>query len=121
MPKAGKTRKKIPRPEFFITTVPVIRPCRACGVWLAAGIAEGEHVRADLTALDQIQAMLATIASVRLYALTRTGLVELDRYRLLDPAFTGRFPEHRCGTVWESRLTGGGGLAKPDKTDTPPF
>lgn len=117
MPKA----KKVPRPEFFITTVPVIKPCRACGVWLAAGIAEGEHIRIDLTALDPVQAVLATIATVRLYALTRTGLVELDRYRLQDPAFTGRFPEHRCGTEWEARLTAGGALHKPDKTDIPPF
>ena len=103
-----KKKRAVPRPVFFETTIPVVKPCRRCGVWLAAGVAEGMHVEAEFTALDPTQAFMAKLMGLRLYALTRTGLVDLDDYRLQDPRFTARFPEHKCGQVWESRLVGGG-------------
>lgn len=117
------TKKKPKPPRFFRhfdTTIPKIQPC-ACGVWLAAGISEGIHVKIDIVALDRAQAVLATIARVRLYALTRTGLVELDQYRLTDPKFGRPYPVHRCGVVWESRLTPGGPIRRTSQTDTPPY
>lgn len=116
--------KKVKKPRFFRhfdTTIPKVRPCRFCGVWLAAGIAEGMHVAVDLVALDQVQAILATFAHVRLYALTRTGLVELDHHRLTDPKFGRPFPGHRCGTRWESRLPPAGRASNLAPTDIPPY
>lgn len=119
-----KANPKPKKPRFhrhLDTTIPVVKPCSVCGVWLAAGISEGLHTACDLTALDVTQQVLATFAGVRLYAITRTGLVELDRYRLTDPKFGGRFPRHRCGTVWESRLPGVGWRGFGAPSDAPPF
>lgn len=116
--------KKKPKPPRFFrhfdTTIPKIQPC-VCGVWLAAGISEGVHVKIDIVALDPVQAVMATIAQVRLYAITRTGLVELDRYRLTDPKFGRPYPVHRCGVRWESRLPAAGPISRTSHTDTPPY
>lgn len=100
-------KKVIPRPEFFVTTVPVVRPCSRCAVWLAAGLSEGMHVQAEFTALDPTQTVQAVLLGLRLFAITRTGLVHLDDDRLRDERYSARFPQHRCGVVWESRLPGG--------------
>ncbi len=105
---ASKVKKAPPRPVFFETTIPVVKPCRRCGVWVAAGVAEGMHVQAEFTGLDPTQAFMARLAGLRLFALTRMGLVELDAHRGEDPRFSTWYPEHRCGTVWESRLQGAG-------------
>jgi hypothetical protein len=118
MPKAKKPKV---RPEHFVTTIPVIRPCQRCGVWLAAGIAEGMHVEADLTALDPEQTVLAMLLKLRLFCLTRIGLVELDTYRLQDPQFAARLPEHRCGVPWVSRLPAGGPIQTPTADAVPPY
>lgn len=118
---AQKELKKKPHHEHLITTVPVIRICASCGVWLAAGIAEGMHVQVDLVILDSTQSILAMFSGLQLFAMMRTGLVTLDRYRLADPRFSGKFPEHRCGTVWESRTIGAGRMTRPGPTDIPPY
>lgn len=104
-----KKRARV-RPVFFETTLPVVKPCRHCHVWLAAGMAEGMHVQAEFTALDPTQAFVCMAMGLRLFAITRSGLVWLDDYRLQDPAFTAYFPEHRCGVVWESRVIGPGDI-----------
>jgi hypothetical protein len=101
-------KRKIPRPVFFETTIPVIKPCRRCGVWLAAGVAEGIHAEVEFVVLDPTQSVLAKIAGLELYALTRTGLVQLDDYRLRDERFSSKYPEHQCGVVWTSNLPGAG-------------
>lgn len=104
-------KKQVKKPRFFRhfdTTVPVIKQCSRCGCWLAAGIAEGIHVQADLTALDPVQQQLVVLTGGRLFALTRMSMIELDSYRLRDPKFVVRYPGHRCGVRWESRLVGAG-------------
>jgi hypothetical protein len=118
------TKKKPKPPRFFRhfdTTIPKIQPCASCGCWLAAGVAEGIHAKVDIVVLDPVQAALATIAGVRLYALTGTGLVELDSYRLRDPKFGRPYPRHRCGVVWESRLPAAGAVRRSYESDTPPY
>lgn len=118
---AEKTRKPRARPDYFSTTIPVLRPCPTCRVWLAAGIAEGMHVRVDLIALDPSQTMLALLLSLRLFSLTRTGLVEMDRHRIRDPRFNVRYPEHRCGVLWDSNLPGAGPVIPPATSGMPPY
>jgi hypothetical protein len=119
-----KTTKK-PKPkkrfEFFITTIPKIRPCQRCGSWLAAGITDGMHVKADLTQLSPRLALIAAITNVQMYSLTRTGLVHLDKYRLQDLRFQGRLPEHRCGVVWPAEVEGAGPVQSSRHSDTPPY
>lgn len=117
----SKRKKPRVRPEHFVTTIPVIRPCARCGVWLAAGISEGMHVSVDLTALDAEQSVLAMLLKLRLFCLTRVGLVELDSYRLQDAQFASRLPEHRCGVPWESRLPAAGPIRTPAADETPPY
>lgn len=119
-----KTAPKTKKPRFFRhfdTTIPVLRPCARCGCWLAAGIAEGMHVQIGLVALDIVQQQIATLGRMRLYALTRTGLIELDAYRLQDPKFGARYAEHRCNIRWESRLTRGGPVQMGSTSDIPPY
>ncbi len=116
--------KKIKKPRFFRyfdTTIPKFQTCSRCRCWLAAGVAEGLHVKVDLVALDLTQQMIATLGGIRLYALTRTGLVELDAYRLQDPKFKGRYPAHRCDIRWESRLPPGGPVGIGSTSDIPPY
>lgn len=116
-----KRKKAIPRPSYFITTVPVIRCCERCGSVLAAGIAEGMHVRADLTPLDDWQSAMAILVRLRLFAISRAGLVEMDRYRMTDSRFQTRYPEHRCGVVWPNRLPSCNAVHNPVRDDSPPF
>lgn len=116
-----KPKKKPPRPDPLITTVPVIRPCARCGAWLAAGIAEGIHAEVDLVALDAQQVIMAMMVKLDLYCLTRTGLVYMDPSRVQDPRFASRLPEHRCAMRWEAKLQGAGPIVPPVQTDTPPY
>lgn len=109
------------KPEFLITTTPVIRPCRRCGVWLAAGIAEGCHVQAELAAVDDTQAIICIWTKIRLFGLMRTGLVELDATRLTDPRFRVKYPQHQCGVTWERRLIGAGSWTRPADVINPPY
>jgi hypothetical protein len=51
----------------------------------------------------------------------RSGLIELDSYRIQDPKFGARYPEHRCGVRWPARLPGGGRLDSGSAADTPPY
>lgn len=123
MPRKPAAKKPKPKKrfEFFITTVPKMRPCEKCGHWIFAGIVDGLHTRADMVQLDDQQSLLAIIAGLQLYSLTRTGLVHLDVYRLQDPKFAGRLPQHRCGTVWPRKVKGAGEIRPSSLTDTPPY
>jgi hypothetical protein len=90
-------------------------------VWLAAGIVDGIHSEVDMVQLDDSQSLLALIAGLQLFSMTRTGLVHLDRYRLEDPRFSGRLPEHRCNIRWESNIPGAGPVTPTSRTETPPY
>lgn len=116
---APKKKRAIPRPEYFVTTIPVIRPCRRCGVWLAAGIAEGIHSEAEITPIDFGQQLQAILMGLALFNLTRSGLVELDQSRLQAPR-GAIYPGHRCGVTWERRIIGAGitGTTRPTE---PPY
>lgn len=115
---AKKPPKKPPRPVHFDTTVPVIRPCRRCGVWLAAGLAEGIHSEAEIGPVDPGQQIQAILMRIPLYNLSRTGLVELDQSRLQAPR-GAIYPGHRCGVVWERRTIGAGIVNRQRPTEPP--
>lgn len=117
--KPAKKARRVPASSHFITTIPVIRPCRACGVWLAAGIAEGLHSQADLIGLDLGQQIQAIVMRIPLYCLTRTGLVEMDQSRLKAPPGVV-YPGHRCDVRWQPK-TGLSVLNPQPKSDTIPF
>lgn len=114
----SKKKKPIPRPVHFDTTVPVIRPCRRCGVWLAAGIAEGIHSEAEIGPVDSGQQIQAILMGIPLYNLSRTGLVEMDQSRLQAPR-GAVYPGHRCGVTWERRIIGAGIVKKQQPTEPP--
>lgn len=114
MPKKPKIQRGL------ITTIPVIRRCVVCGVWLAAGIAEGIHVQVDLTPLDSAQAMMAVLLKTQLYCMSRTGLIHMDRSRIQAPP-GAMYPEHRHGVVWPVKLEGGGRWLPPSPNDEPPY
>lgn len=115
-------KKTFARPVFFETTIPVIKPCVRCGVWLAAGVSEGEHVQVEFTVLDPTQSVMCMLMGLRLFVLTRSGLVWMDDYRLQDPRFSAYQPEHRCGSTWESRVQGAGEM-RPTRVNAhiPPY
>lgn len=116
---AKKPKRTIPRPVYFDTTVPVIRPCRRCGVWLAAGLAEGIHSEAEIMPIDFGQQLQAILMRLPLFNISRTGLVEMDQSRLQAPR-GAIYPGHRCGVIWERRIIGAGISNKPQSTE-PPF
>lgn len=94
-------KRKIPRPVHFETTVPVIRQCRWCAVWFAAGVAEGLKAEIDLgVALDQAQRLWCVLNRIEMYALRRTGLIQMDSMRLTDPRWHALFPQHYCNIKW---------------------
>lgn len=118
---AKKTAKKKPKIQrSMITTIPVIRPCEVCAAWVAAGIAEGIHVKVDLTPIDGAQAMLAVLTRTQLYCLLRTGLIHMDQSRITEPP-GALYPEHRHGVVWPSKVQGGGAWSASPSHDTPPY
>jgi hypothetical protein len=94
-------KKFRPRPVYFETTVPVIRQCSACGVWLAAGVAEGIKAEIELAVqLDTGQRLWCVMNKVEMYALRRTGLIQMDSMRLTDPRWEALFPQHHCHIRW---------------------
>lgn len=113
-----KRRKPIPRPVHFETTIPIIRPCSRCGVWFAAGVAEGMKAEVELTALDLGQSVWAAMNSIELYCIRRTGLVHMDAIRLSGTHLGRLFPQHRCDVRWPAVL---GQVQKIRQSDVPPY
>lgn len=97
MPKPKRAR---PRPVHFETTIPVVRPCSSCGVWLAAGVAEGVKAEAELVALESHQVVWAILQKIDLYVLRRTGLIYMDISRLQGRHLGRLYPQHHCHIVW---------------------
>lgn len=96
-----KKKRANPRPVYFETTVPVYRQCRACGVWLAAGVAEGMKAEVELgIMLDTLQRLWCVVNKIEMYAMRRTGLIQMDPRRLADPRFQTLFPQHHCHVKW---------------------
>lgn len=96
-----KKKKSIPRPVHFETTIPVIRQCRWCAVWLAAGVSEGLKAEIELGAmLDTGQRLWCVMNRIQMYALRRTGLIQMDSMRLTDPRWEALFPQHYCSVKW---------------------
>ena len=92
-------KKARPRPVYFETTVPVIRWC-ACGVWLAAGVAEGIKAEIEMIPLDTAQRLWCVCMRIQMFALRRSGLVQMDPGRLADPRLMSVFPQHYCHIKW---------------------
>lgn len=89
-----------PRPIHFETTIPVIRPCSRCGVWFAAGVAEGLKAEIELHSLDTLQILWAISRGIELYVMRRRGLIHMDTLRLSGPRLGALYPQHRCDIVW---------------------
>lgn len=113
-----KKKRSIPRPVYFETTIPVIRPCTRCGVWFAAGVAEGIKAEVELTALDQGQAIWAVLNQIELYCVRRSGLVHMDSSRMSGKYLGRLYPQHRCDIKWPVVL---GEVKKIQKSDIPPY
>lgn len=111
--------KKRPRPAYFETTIPVVRPCQACGVWFAAGRAEGIRAEVEFVPLDLGQKLWCAMQGIQMYALRRSGLVHMDPSRLGDPRFTTLFPQHHCHIRWPDPPPVS--AAGPDMPDRCPF
>lgn len=111
-------KKVIPRPVHFETTIPRIRSCGRCGVWLAAGVAEGIKAEVEFALLDRGQAIWAVLNHIELYVFRRTGLVHMDSNRLLGPSLGGLYPQHRCDIRWPTQQ---GVVQKSRRDDIPPY
>lgn len=109
-----------PRPVYFETTIPVIRPCARCGVWTAAGVAEGQKAEVEIVVLDPTQTVQAILLKVELYVLRRTGLIHMDTCRLTGPRLGWLYPQHRCDIRWERKVQGTP-LGNSRYPDTPPY
>lgn len=114
-----KKRRTIPRPVHFETTIPSIRPCR-CGVWVAAGRAEGMRVQAQIQVLSPRQIVQAVLLKVELYVMRRTGLIHMDTLRLSGRNLGYLYPQHFCHIKWPLEVQGGG-LPASRFPDKPPF
>jgi hypothetical protein len=112
-----KKKKAIPRPVHLETTIPVIRPCRHCGVWLAAGVAEGLKAEVEFSVLDLGQQIWAITHGIELYCIRRSGLVHMDQSRLSQPP-GAVYPQHRCEVTWPKVL---GEVRRIVKSDVPPY
>lgn len=119
MPPVTKAKKSRPRPVYFETTIPVIRPCSRCAVWLAAGVAEGVKAEAEIVVLDPGQVVWAVLAKIDLYVLRRTGLIYMDRSRLEGRHLGRLYPQHRCDVVWPRPPMPG--LSNLVRDDIPPY
>lgn len=117
MPKKPIKKRSIPRPVHFETTIPVIRPCSKCGVWFAAGVAEGLKAEVEFSVLDLGQQIWAITHQIALYSIRRSGLVYLDASRLQEPP-GAVYPQHRCDVIWPKVL---GEVQKMLKSDVPPY
>lgn len=112
-----KKKRVIPRPVHFETTIPVVRSCRRCGVWFAAGVAEGVKAEVEFVALDQGQAIWATLQGIELFVIRRSGLWRMDAMRLTDNL--GRlYPQHRCDVKWPVTT---GVVQKSPRNPLPPY
>lgn len=112
------TKKKIrSRPVYFETTVPVIRQ-HFCGVWLAAGVAEGIKGEIEMVPLDFGQRLWCVVNRIEMYAMRRTGLILMDPGRLTDPRFVTLFPQHYCLVKWPQPT---GSIPRPSRADPIPF
>ena len=111
-------KRRIPRPVYFETTIPVVRTCMRCGVWFAAGVAEGLKAEVEFVALDWSQQMWAVLNHIELYCIRRIGLIHLDRTRLSDP-IGAVYPQHRCDVVWPRPA--GVQVRIPRRSDAIPF
>ena len=115
-----KKKKALPRPVHFETTLPVIRPCSVCGVWFAAGVAEGLKAEVEFVPLDLGQRLWAVLNKVELYWIWRTGLVHLDASRLSGRQKGNVYPQHHCHVKWPVP-TRQSTPARPDRNVPPPF
>lgn len=113
-----RKKKTIPRPVHLETTIPSIRSCARCGVWLAAGVAEGLKAQVEFTALDPGQQLWAILNHIELYAIRRSGLVLMEAWRFDDLRYQVRYPRHRCDVKWPTVL---GPRYSPRKSDIPPY
>lgn len=111
-------KRKIPRPVHFETTVPVVRQ-HSCGVWLAAGVAEGIKAEIELVCLDTIQRLWCITENIEMYAMRRSGLIQMDPRRLSDPKFTTLFPQHYCSIRWPNPPPGV--VQRSRLEDIPPY
>lgn len=98
--KKPVVRRARPRPVHFETTIPVIRKCSRCGVWVAAGVAEGVKAEIEFVVLDQGQALWAILNRIELYIIRRTGLVHMDALRMSGNNLGRLYPQHRCDIRW---------------------
>jgi hypothetical protein len=114
-------RKTRPRPVYLETTIPVIRKCRSCGVWFAAGVAEGVKAEVDLVVLSPRLIVLAMLTGTTLYVVRRSGLIHMDANRLRGRYLGGLMPQHRCGIVWPRELPGAGVTPGSRYPEQPPF
>jgi len=113
-----KKKRSIPRPIFFETTIPVVRTCTRCGVWFAAGVAEGQKAEVELTALDRGQTIWAALNGIELYCIRRSGLVHMDALRLTGTHPGRLYPQHRCDIKWPVVL---GQVQRPARNETIPY
>ena len=111
-----KKKPSRPRPVYLETTVPVIRRC-SCGVWLAAGVAEGLKAEIEFVALDRGQQVWAILNKIDLYCFRRSGLVYLDACRLAQP-MGAVYPQHHCHIRWPVKT---GAVRHAAKNEIPPY
>jgi hypothetical protein len=69
-------------------------------VWLAAGVAEGIKAEIELIPLDMSQRLWCVCMRIQMFALRRSGLIQLDPGRMQDPKFVTWFPQHYCHIRW---------------------
>lgn len=111
-------KKARPRPVYFETTIPVIRFC-SCGVLLAAGVAEGIKAEIEMIPLDFQQRLWCVCMRIQMFAMRRSGLVQMDPGRLADPRLMSVFPQHYCHIKWPQPPPVR--VAKSLKSDIPPY
>lgn len=111
-------KKTISRPVHFETTIPVIRPCTRCGVWFAAGVAEGLRAEVEFVPLDHGQALWAVLNQIELYCIRRSGLVHMDALRMSGRYLGRLYPQHRCDIKWPTVL---GEVQKSSLNLIPPY
>lgn len=115
-----RKKKARPKPIYFETTIPSIRACRKCGVWVAAGVVEGQKAEVEIVALTPVQAAEAVLRRIELYVLRRTGLIHMDLTRLSGRHLGRLMPQHHCSVKWVSQVEGAGREALVRRYDEKP-
>jgi hypothetical protein len=88
-------------------------------VWLAAGVAEGLKAEIELgVPLDLGQRLWCVLNRIPMYALRRSGLIQMDPQRLTDQRFQTLFPQHYCQIRWPVVT---GTIATLPRDDVAPF